>query len=267
MNRINFEQNDLALTATMLGFLQSALSEQQKIGAIGGDNYILSGCVVNGAAVGSGYVIIAGELLEFKAGALATYILVREVETIVTIQEGTYKKINRYAEFGTGVGQIAWASIKRIKTNITLEADLTALSNSLTQADAALQQSINGLANDISDLDQQIDINTGAIGSLQTGKANVNHNHTGVYLTDVFSSLGYWNLSSGLQIRFGTWNSNTDDPKTVTFWQAFSHACLVVITDEMVQDTMTLKYADRFIINRSNQVDGDYTRNYIAIGY
>lgn len=152
MNSIKLDQSDLAITSTMLEFMQDSLAELQKLSAIGSDNYILSGCVVNGSSVSAGYVVVNGELLEFKAGNLSAYFLIRETETEVAIQEGSYTKITRYAEFGTGGGQIAWSSLIRIKNNEELEAliddandEIIRVEDESDTADTNLQGQIDAL--------------------------------------------------------------------------------------------------------------------------
>lgn len=126
MNYVKTDQEDLALTGTYLEFMQSSLQELQNLSSIGGDNFILNGCVVNGAAVSAGNVVVNGELLEFKAGNESAYFVIREVIETHQIQEGSHQVVTRYAEFGAGAGQIEWASLVRIKTNQELEADSSA---------------------------------------------------------------------------------------------------------------------------------------------
>lgn len=285
MNSVKTDQANLAITSTFLGFMQSALQELQKLANIAGDNYILSGCVVNGSVVSAGYVIINGELLEFKAGNLTTYVIIRETEETHEIQEGNHIVITRWVEFGVGTGQIAWTSLKRIKTNQELETSISNLNTALTgeitrvedEADAADQALQDQITDNYSNIDENadaIDENANAIAVNViniAGKAAADHDHNSLYaLNDLLlmkSTLGYWNLGNGLQIRWGTWTSYSDNNITVNFRIPFTTACFVVVSDEYIQQTSVLKYADKFIINRADGVDGSKTRNYIAIGY
>ena len=152
MNRVKTDQSNLAITSTFLGFMQDSLAELVKLSALGGDNYILSGCVVTGSSVSAGYIVTNGELLEFKAGNLSTYFLIREIEETHNIQEGSHTIVTRYAEFGVGAEQIAWSSLLRIKNNEELEAlienteeEIIRVEEESDTADASLQAQIDAL--------------------------------------------------------------------------------------------------------------------------
>lgn len=285
MNSVKTDQENLAITATFLGFMQSALQELNKLAALGGDNYILSGCTVAGSAVSAGQLIINGELLEFKAGNQSSYVIIRENKETHNIQEGSHTKVTRWVEFGVGTGQIAWDSLKRVKTNQELETYLTNLNTDLTNeitrvenkadtADQDLQNQITNNGTNIIGNRTDIDANILAIAANViniAAKANINHDHDAEYaLKDeslANAGTGYWDVGNGLQFRWGTYYSDSDDTIVVPFLKPFTNSCHGVLTDDVMPQYSppTTRYG--FSVNRSNSlVDGSFTRFYMAVG-
>lgn len=114
---------DFPATKDSWGFMQEAYQEAiAALAASGGSNYmIISGVEVSGGNHTDGWVVILGELLPFRQSATGTYVMIRESVTQAPwretggaiVQKDTY--LDRYVEFGTGVGQIAFAGFKRME--------------------------------------------------------------------------------------------------------------------------------------------------------
>ncbi len=127
MNKIDvFKYARFPLSAETIDFLQDMASMMAKAAGIGGDNFILSGCVQTGSNVSEGMVFINGELMPFVGGDVETYMIIEEVKRTVTAEGQVYEDvyITRQARFGTGPGQIEWASLKRVLTIPELEGKL-----------------------------------------------------------------------------------------------------------------------------------------------
>lgn len=134
MNRIEFKEGGFPLHTDTLKYLQDAYSETiEALTALGGDNYILTGCEVTGSAVSKGVVVINEELLPFKGGTKQANVLVRENTNKVSYEDGDEKDayFTRWAEFGTGTSQIAWSSLKNVKNLQEIDADFTSKLNNL----------------------------------------------------------------------------------------------------------------------------------------
>lgn len=119
MNRIKPQLQDFALTSTvLLEHLQAAWESIQSAYSLGGGNYILSGCAVNGTNVGSGILVIDGEALPFAGGTANDFVIVTEQEATTTVGAGSYTRVLRSAIFGTGAGQIGWGTFQRITRGV-----------------------------------------------------------------------------------------------------------------------------------------------------
>tara|TARA_R100001510_G_C7644622_1_gene202032 strand:- start:600 stop:1328 length:729 start_codon:yes stop_codon:yes gene_type:complete len=101
-----------------------------------------------------------------------------------------------------------------------------------------------------------------AVPSQQSVKAYVDAN-SGDSVT--FSASGGQADVGGLQIRFGTFSSTTDNNQSVTFDTAFSTACLVVTTSFGMVD-ITSKTTTGFTANRLDE-HASSVCEYIAIGH
>jgi hypothetical protein len=118
MNQVNLQQSGgFPLETDTLNFMQLAYSALQKMAALGGDNYILSGCEAVGASITDGYIVIAGEVLEFRGGVATSKIIIKEDIVSRPFEDGQVKQIffTRYAAFGTGIGAIEWSTVIRLK--------------------------------------------------------------------------------------------------------------------------------------------------------
>lgn len=119
MNNVNLQQaGGFPLETDTLDFMQTAYKSLQSLAAIGGDNFVLKGCVKNGANVTDGFVVIAGEVLEFRGGLEQSHIIIRTEGSNRPFENGQVKEVFvvRYATFGNGIGAIEWSTIKRLKT-------------------------------------------------------------------------------------------------------------------------------------------------------
>ena len=145
MYSINFTNNkkNFPLSTQALEFMKLISQQAYQLAALGGSNYILSGCTNTSADNWSaGWVVINGEFLPFNpgTGTLTSNVHIVEVKGSVDAGYETYDDvyITRYVEFGTNVGgadTFVLNTLIRIKTNLQLAAEsatkeeLTALSN------------------------------------------------------------------------------------------------------------------------------------------
>lgn len=117
MNSIDlFKYPRFPLAVETIDFLQQMAVMMSKAACIGGDNFILSGCVETGTNVSTGFIVIAGEVMPFVGGTKETYIVVEEIKRSVTAEGQVFTDIyiTRHARFGTGADQKAWADFARI---------------------------------------------------------------------------------------------------------------------------------------------------------
>lgn len=119
MDKIKFDnEGGLWFTQDVLAFLQAAIATSiTGIVAALGNNVILQGCIVTGSNVSSGFVIINGEILPFKAGGLAANISVQEVAGKEQYDNGTQQDtyFTRTAILSNAAGGIVFNTMPRIK--------------------------------------------------------------------------------------------------------------------------------------------------------
>ena len=89
---------------------------------------------------------------------------------------------------------------------------------------------------------------------------------TSVLATDGFFDIG------GLELRWGTYVSNTDGLQTVAFFKTFTNECLGVYLSPLLADSqhpiLTASFdTDEFTSNRTNLIGGDVTVTYFALGF
>jgi len=115
MNKIVLENTrDVPLTTDLLAFMQASYAMLEKFTALGGDNYILSGCEVSGSSATPGYVIIKGKLMPFQGGTIQTDVRVIETISNYPVGSGTETEITYHAEFGTSTtpaDNVAWSTL------------------------------------------------------------------------------------------------------------------------------------------------------------
>src|SRR5699024_2515171 len=118
----------------MLDFMQKSYREAiTGLSKLAGDKVIVSGCVVTGSQISEGWVVIDGELLPFKSGAIGNNVIVEEIADDVLFQDGSSQTVyyTKRAKFGTGSPQYSWASFVRLDTILALQNNMNTLSDSL----------------------------------------------------------------------------------------------------------------------------------------
>lgn len=132
MNKIVLENTrDVPLTTDLLAFMQASYSALEKLAAIGGDNFIVSGCTVSGSTVASGWMVLKGKLVPFTGGSIQTNVRIITTENVYPVGAGSETEIVYTAEFGTSANaedNVAWSSITRGKVNSNIDR-LDALEN------------------------------------------------------------------------------------------------------------------------------------------
>ncbi|PTT43716.1 hypothetical protein DBR28_00050 [Chryseobacterium sp. HMWF028] len=134
MKRFNFNQTGgLKLVTETLSGLQDAYSIYSGALKMAGDKAILSGCEELGGTVTNGFVIINGELLEFKGAVKQDTVIIKEEIDTIQFEDGTLKPFEtyRYVTFGYSTAAISWDSFKRVPPLNELPAQLTALNNKI----------------------------------------------------------------------------------------------------------------------------------------
>jgi len=165
MDNINFLKYDqFPISSETLDMIEQMITFVAKLANFGGTSFILSGCEDVGTSCNSGIVVINGELLPFQGGVKSDYVVIAETDSSVVAYNQSYDNIisTRKVIFGMGTGQLLWSSFTRIK--------------SLLEIDSELQTHISDTVKHITDAERT------AWDTLETSKADVNHNHDGRYL-------------------------------------------------------------------------------------
>jgi hypothetical protein len=118
-------KTNFALTTDALAFMQAAYSAFEKLAALGGDNYVVSGCTESGTSVTSGWMVLNGKLMPFNGGTVQTNVQIIQTTAPIKVGSTTREETTYHAEFGTSsdtANNVAYADIAR----------LTALSNVLS---------------------------------------------------------------------------------------------------------------------------------------
>lgn len=134
MNSIDFEKlGGWPLETETLDEMQKAYKLLQAFGDMIGDKSIIRGCVKTGSNVSNGFIYWNGELLEFKGGLEETKIIVIEEKTAVPFEDGDIEEVytTRYAQFGSGIGEVLWSEFKRPLDTINLTERLIAAETKL----------------------------------------------------------------------------------------------------------------------------------------
>lgn len=117
MDKLNLSgQTDFALTTDALAFMQSAYGALEKLGAMGGENFIVSGCTVSGSTATSGWMFLKGKLMPFQGGSIQTNVRIIEETNTITVDVASREQTTLRAEFGTSsdsTKNVEWSSIKR----------------------------------------------------------------------------------------------------------------------------------------------------------
>ncbi|MDU1893038.1 MAG: hypothetical protein E6767_20370 [Dysgonomonas sp.] len=134
MNNVNFlGQDQFPWSSDTFDFLQKMILQSATLAQLGGDTYILSGCVENGLNVGDGIIVINGEVMPFKGGPKQTTIYIQETRRDVNASGYVFSQVyrDRYAAFGLGEPQYNWADIKRVDTNLQLRTAIDGLKSAI----------------------------------------------------------------------------------------------------------------------------------------
>ncbi len=177
MNEIKFVKdniNDFPLNSDTMDFLMSIIRDVAKLSALGGENYILSGCdEEKKGSFKSGYIVVRGELIWFKGGTEQDNCrIVRKPKDSIVVNTTTYEdiEIEFHAEFGDGNGQFAWSSLKRIKTLSELTdmvADFETRIKSIENSFTSFETRIKTIENNYID---KTDSSQTKIGTLTVGQ-------------------------------------------------------------------------------------------------
>jgi hypothetical protein len=106
-------------SADTFQFVQEQMQQLQALSFIGGNTYVIQGCIDNGdGVISNGWVAINGEILPFVGGSVQTNVVIIQTPTTasfgdpskgVTPQFYDYK-IDRIATFGTAGTVYPWAN-------------------------------------------------------------------------------------------------------------------------------------------------------------
>lgn len=111
MNKLEIQGAGFPATNKTWRWLRDMTNAVHELAKLGGTDYILTGCEVQGTTVTDGWVVLDGELLPFKGGSKAVQIAVKE-----TVEKTTYLEdldsdgsgdskdtyFTRWAEFAAG---------------------------------------------------------------------------------------------------------------------------------------------------------------------
>lgn len=117
MNKLDFinKSTGWPASASTFEFIQQQILLLQNISLLGGNLFILNGCVDTAGIISNGTVIINGEILDFVGGAVQTNVIIVENTTSRMFFDNQIKPYykNRYATFGTASQQYAWGNFER----------------------------------------------------------------------------------------------------------------------------------------------------------
>jgi hypothetical protein len=116
MKKLSFTQLDgwPASTETWKYF-QEMIEQVQSLSLVGGNNYIVSGCIETGNNVSSGWVVLNGEILPFDGGLKQDKIVAIEMPAVKEFFGGALLPyyLDRKAIFGSGAGEVSWSDVRR----------------------------------------------------------------------------------------------------------------------------------------------------------
>lgn len=129
MNKGNFTAKDNFPVSTFTyDFLQNLAHLAGNLAQLGGQNYILSGCVETGTTVSAGLIVINGEILPFEAGTKKAKITIQETMDTDHFNGIDYPEsyIHRVAQFADN-GEYNWSDFVLVLTNKQLEEKIGAI--------------------------------------------------------------------------------------------------------------------------------------------
>ncbi|MRI64679.1 hypothetical protein EDM00_11885 [Ornithobacterium rhinotracheale] len=115
--------NGFPLHTDTLAEAQRAWNIFNAISGITGDLTILQGCEQRGSTVSDGVVIIKGEVLNFKGGAVMPKVIIEEKITERAFKDKNKKPVfaTRTAKFGVGSETYNWSDFKRFDTIVEMQ--------------------------------------------------------------------------------------------------------------------------------------------------
>lgn len=122
MNKINFYSGDkFPMYREALAKMQDMTLLVAGLAGLGGKNYILSGCVLDGNNVSDGVIVINGEMIPFEGSAKKDKITIVETRQDVTALNVVYPEtyITRVAKF-SDAGEYSWSDFMQVPTNLEL---------------------------------------------------------------------------------------------------------------------------------------------------
>lgn len=226
MDKITLQdRRDFPLTTNSLAFMQAAYAALEKLGYIGGDNYIVSGCTVTGSSAAPGYVFLKGILMPFIGGSITTTVQIVKVTSQINVDAGVREQTSYRAEFGVSsdpANNVAWADIVRTDTIISLMSQMSALNNRLTDTESDIlvnAQDIQGNTDEITTLRNSVNnleevVYVARIDTAGTNKISINSMGGSAFINAVTYTAGAH--------RF-TLQTADADFKTKYFVEAFSN--------------------------------------------
>lgn len=155
MNTLNLTgQRDFALSTDALKFMQDAYSAFEKLAALGGTDFIVSGCAVNGTSVSPGWMVLAGKLVYFGGGSISTYVKIVTTTQTITIGTLSREQTTYTAEFSASSGS-PWATlnanrldtIQNITSRLKLAEDELLINDNSKAVGVSIQDSIESVTN------------------------------------------------------------------------------------------------------------------------
>lgn len=122
MNSINFYSGDkFPQYRQALAKMQDMTLLVAGLAGLGGKNFILSGCVLDGDNVSDGIIVINGEIMPFEGSAKKDKITILETRQDVTALNVVYPEtyIDRIAKF-SDTGEYSWSDFIPVPTNLEL---------------------------------------------------------------------------------------------------------------------------------------------------
>lgn len=127
MNKINFlAKNSFPVSTYTYDLMQQMTNLVATLTALGGQNYILSGCDKAGNNVSEGIMVINGEILPFTGGVQKSKLTIKEVKLSDNFAGVDYPEAYtlRTVEF-SDTGQYNWSDFTQILTNKELEKKIS----------------------------------------------------------------------------------------------------------------------------------------------
>ena len=129
MDKINFTAKDnFPFSIDTANMMQNQTMLAAKMALLGGNNYILQGCIENNGVVSDGIIIINGELLPFEGGEMKSKITVSQTTKTLSAFNVDYPEayIYKTAKF-SDTGEYNWSDFVQVLTNKQIEDRINSL--------------------------------------------------------------------------------------------------------------------------------------------